>query len=60
MKRKRFIKKLVLNKETVSNLADNDLDLARGGVTALCTTIPCITQGQECETRETRCIVCPD
>ena len=56
MKRKRFMKKLVLNKETISNLKENDMDLARGGLSALCT----ITQGQECNTRYTRCIICPD
>jgi hypothetical protein len=57
MKRKRFIKKLVLNKETVSNLKDNDMYLVRGGATAF----PCLpTQGQICETRFTRCIICID
>lgn len=58
MKRKEFIKKLALNKKTVSNLADKDMNLVRGGETL---PFPCtITLGQECETRYTRCIICPD
>ena len=57
MKRKSVIKKLVLKKETVSNLENNEMDLARGGETALCTITQCNTF---CQTRETRCIVCPN
>lgn len=64
MTTKRFIKKLVLNKETVSNLAGNDMVLARaGGGTLLQTGLPCthtcpLTEGYECETNYTDCINC--
>ncbi len=56
MKTKKMSKKLVLSKETVSNLGDGQLNRARGGVTAV-----------ECETDEpaTYCwgcpsLICPD
>lgn len=55
MKRKRFVKKLALNKETVSNLENNEMDSARGGLTTLCTITQCDTY---CQTRYTRCINC--
>ncbi len=41
MKQKVFNKKLVLNKETVSNLENSDMDSARGG-TASITLPPCL------------------
>lgn len=41
MKAKKFDKKLSLNKETVSNLTDDQLDSVRGGTDATCVYQTC-------------------
>jgi natural product precursor len=39
MSKKKFNKKLVLNKTTIAHLEESQLDAARGGATTLCLSI---------------------
>ena len=49
MKTKKLSKKLNINKKTIANLSDSELNSARGGTTGLTVcltcTIPCLTIG---------------
>lgn len=50
-------KKLSLNKEVVSRLTDNQMDLLKGGADSdrLCSNTPCVTNGCPTQTYQSKC-----
>ena len=56
MKKKDFNKKLALNKKTIADLGNTEMNDVKGGAD---TDFPCIVETDILCTRDTRCPTCP-